>query len=1026
MRKSLLLLSTLLVGSLSLSAQSQQVSGTVKGSDGNPVSGVTVVLEGTNTATFSDGEGRFTIAAPADGVLSLSLIGMESQQVAVGGRNVIEIEMAADAKMIDDVIVVAYGTARKSSFTGAASKVSAGEMKHAAVETADKMLAGRVSGIRVGSASGSPGSGGEVQIRGIGSINGSTAPLYVVDGVPINSANLNYRGQQSMLTTINPADIETMTVLKDAAAASLYGSRAANGVIIITTKKGRSGRAKVNFSASVGVQSMAVKDAWNFMSGTEFYDYFLTALDNNLKDGGSLNGKAYNMSNEEYLAARGITRRDGEDWKKYFFRTGIDQNYDVSVSGGSDVTNYYVGMSYQDVNGIVQNSAMKRYSFIANTSTRVTDWFSLDGKAQVSYAKVNNAGDNSAAGNGWSSSSASSLMASANPTDFAYDANGNVNPNSALGRPVPAYEVGEEYIFMKSNTARALVNAAAEVRFTDKLKFRSTNGVDFSDVIFHEYWNPNTVNGSSIKGLASNTINRMINVTSSNILQYGNTFGSKHNVDALAGYEVTTYDSDATGASVNNLSTDNLYALSTGRQSSVSGSYGRTLMTSVLSNANYNFDNRYYASASVRADKSSQLGADKRTGVFWSVSGSWRVSGEGFMQNSRAITNLRLKASYGTNGNLPGAPYGRLSSYTVTGQYGENSAFYPVRPENRDLGWERSNNLNVGAELTLFQRFEFNVEYFNKNTHDLLMYVPGSAGTGFTTRLRNNGSIRNSGVEFEFHGNNVLNTPSQGVHWGTDVLLSTLRAKVVSLPGGNAVTPGDAADMYRYAEGQDLYGMFLRQWYGVDPANGDGLFRINPNQDVDYKAYAADPTKGNLTNDYDKANRGYVGKGYPDLAGSWNNTLTWKGFTLGALVTYQFGGTVYNYLNYFMESGGRRAWSGTNQNHSVVGNYWTKPGDNVSQPRPTTAATGWDLPSSRWTYSSDYFRLKQLSLAYALPEDAVGKIGMSNMTLTLSAYNVAYIWKAAKGMDPETNMKGFLSPDVPLARTITLGVTIGF
>jgi TonB-linked SusC/RagA family outer membrane protein len=959
------------------------------------------------------------------------MLGMETQSVAVSGRTAINVVLQPDAQTIDDVIVVAYGNARRSTFTGAASNVRADELEHAAPETVDKMLAGRVAGVRVGAATGSPGAGGEVQIRGIGSINGSTAPLYVVDGMPIYSSNYEFDGSQSMLTSLNPADIETMTILKDAAAASLYGSRASNGVIIITTKKGLEGRARVNFSASVGVMDMAVKNTWSFMSGTEFYDYTEASARNYIADGNGLpggNGTDVDGFMQNYME---LTRTNGEDWKKFFFRTGIDQNYNVNVSGGSANSNYYVGLSYQDVKGIVDNSSMKRYSFMANTSTKVNNWLSLEGKAQLSYAMSTGARDNYqdnafGGGGGVGSSSVGVLLANVYPTKFAYNPDGSVNEGAGMTFSSPVYETGEDYIFLKHNNARALVNANAEIRFTDKLKFRSVNGVDFVDFILHEYWGPRTLNGASVTGLGQNDVKRMISTTSSNTIQYSNTFADRHNIDVLGGYEVSTYDDDYTMANVNNFSSDKLFALATGQPSSVDGYYTKTLMTSFLANANYNFADKYYAAATIRSDKSSKLGVDNRTGIFWSVSGAWRISSEEFLADNNTLTNLRLRASYGTNGNLPKDAYGHLSAYSYAGIYGSNPASYPTRPANPNLSWEKSKNLNVGLDFSLFGRFDFVAEYFDKKTDDLLLEVPSSAGTGFKTTIQNSGSIRNSGMEFEFHGNNITNARADGFRWGTSLLLSTLKSKVVSLPNHEPIAPVDVVGMYRFEEGKDLNSMYLPKWYGVDPANGQGLFYLDPQKAADYGAYASNPDTGNLTNNYNNATKGHVGKGYPDVMGSWNNTLSWKGFSLDVLLTYQFGGDLYNYMNYFMQSGGRRTIQGWNQNKSVVDNYWTKAGDRVDNPRPTFAATNWDLASSRWVYSSDFVRLKQLSLSYSLPKATVSRIGMSDMTFTLSAYNLTYLWAATKDMDVETNVKGFLAPDIPLARTITLGVKIGF
>ncbi|MDR0907931.1 MAG: SusC/RagA family TonB-linked outer membrane protein [Rikenellaceae bacterium] len=1020
MRKIVLLfLAVLATGSLL--AQNSPVTGTVTSEEGEALSGVTVVLQGTQVADITGPDGKFSIAAPANGTLAFSFVGYATQEVEVSGRAQINVVMQPDAQAIDDVIVVAYGTAQKSTFTGSASSVSADDFKLARTDTPDKMLAGKTSGIRVASVTGAPGAGGEVQIRGIGSINGSTAPLYVVDGVPITSSNFTSRAEVSLLTTLNPSDIESMTVLKDAAAASLYGSRAANGVIIVTTKSGKEGRPRVTFNASLGISQMAT-NSYDVMSGTELYGYTMDALKNSLEDGYFTLAQLGVTTNEEFMEdVMWIKNRDGEDWQKYFYNTGIDQNYSLNVSGGTPGTKYYFGLSYQDMTGIVKDTGLKRYSFSANTSSKINNWLSLEGKAQLSYAETEGMRDNFTSNvyeaSGIGSFGTNGLLAQLNPSEFLYNADGTINESASLSGSFlsPEYETSKKYKFFNNGNARALVNGNAEIRFTPNLKFRSVNGVDFVDLKLAEYWGPTTGDGGSLNGMGQDDLYRMITVNTANTLTYNNTFGENHNLDLLAGYEANSYRSEYTSAQAENYSTDKLPALSVGQMSGVGGSTTRTFMNSWFFNGNYNYGHRYYVGATVRTDKSSKLGYDNQRGVFWSVSGSWRLSGENFLVDNNTLTNARIRASYGTNGNLPGGAFGYLSAYSMGGQYGPDGAIYPTQPANPNLGWEQSKNFDFGVEFSFVRRFDFVFDYYRKVTTDLLLAVPSSVATGFGSSTQNSGSLLNRGVEFEFHGHNVTN--SKNVRWDTSFFLTTLKATVTSLPNGEAVSGNDAVGMYRYEEGQDLYGFYLPKWYGVDPDNGDGLFYIDPSKGA---------TADNLTNDYNQAQRGFVAKGYPTVNGSWNNTISWKGFSLDMLLTYQFGGSLYNYMNYFMQSGGRRVWSGWNQNHNVIGDYWQKPGDEVGNTRPVFYSTGFDLASSRWVYSSDFVRLKELALSYSLPKAVVSKLSMSDLTFTVSAYNLAYLYAASKDMELETALNGFRSPDIPLARTITFGVSVGF
>ncbi len=1034
MRKFVLFFLTVLATG-SLLAQNRQISGTVTGADGSPVAGATVTVQGTSTGTITDGSGRYSISAAPDGTLNISFYGMTPQSVAIGSRSVIDVVLQPDTAVIDDVIVVAYGTSRRSTFTGAASNITAEDLKFTPVETADKMLAGKVTGVRVASATGNLGSGGEVNVRGIGSISGSTAPLYVVDGVPINSENTVslQRGTYSVLTSLNPSDIQSMTVLKDAAAASLYGSRAANGVIIITTKKGSKGQARISFNASYGISTMAT-NSFELMSGEEFYDYYKVSIQNHFADVAAGKDRlepsfpsSFLNNADGYLTSKNVSRSNGEDWRKFLTRMGTDQNYSINVSCGSDTSNYYVGFAYQNAKGIAINNDMQRYSFIANVSSDVQKWLTLEGKAQMSYADVMGERDNyygntnyNPDGGGFGTSAVASLIASSNPSQFAYNADGSVNEMASMSSNIfsPVYETSEKEMYLKNMNARALINGNAEVRFTDNLKFRSVNGVDFMDVLTNEWWGLNSVNGNPAGGLRTDDTERTVVINSANTLHYTDSFADRHNLELLGGYEVNSMKYEFKNAESSNFPTDKLNEVSVGQTKDAGGYYEQSFMNSWFANANYNFDNKYYLGATIRTDKSSRLGIDNQRGTFWSVSGSWRISGENFLVDNQTLTNLRLRASYGTNGNLPSIYYGHIGAYAFTGIYGDNSAIYPSRPVNANLSWEKSKNLNIGLEWSLFRRFDFSVEYFNKRTHDLLLDVPSSAGTGFATTLQNSGSIRNSGIEFEFHGNNIFNSSSDQVRWDTDLMLSTLSAKVVSLPYGNPINKGDVVSMFRFEEGRDLYGMYLPKWHGVNPEDGRGQFYIDPN-----KA----PTADNLTSNYNQASRGFVGKGYADVFGSWSNTLSWKGLSLDMQLTYQFGGNIYNYFNYFTQGGGFRANGGFNQAKILVGNYWEKEGDIVPQPRPTISTSNRnDMASSRWLFSSDHIRLKQLSLSYSLPAATVNKLHMSNLTFTVSAYNLAFIYAATKDMELESPLNGFLPPDMPLPRTITFGINIGF
>lgn len=1012
MRRLTLFLAFLMIGVSYLAAQTKASGVVISAEDNLPVIGASVVIKGTTIGTVTDFDGNFTLDIPQDAskTLVFSYVGLQSKEETAKPN--MRVVLSSSNQSLDEVIVVAYGTAKKSSFTGSAANVKADALSVPSVESVDKALAGKVSGVRVASTTGDPGSAGEIQVRGIGSISSSTSPLYVIDGVPVENGNFNSRASSNILSSLNPNDIESLTVLKDAAAASLYGSRAANGVVIITTKKGKEGKVNVNLQANFGVSSMAT-NSYETMNGIEYYDYSKLALMNYYNDRGGVSG--FN-SPEDYALAqldkRGLSRVNGEDWRDYIYKHGQEQNYQVSISGGSAKSKYYTSFGYQDIQGLARGTDFKRYSGVVNLNNELADWLSMDVKTQLSKTDQKGYRDQSSQSQGIGYGTPLGLLQQANPSKTLKNENGEYNA-VLMGRGInPYYELNGKDKFLRTENFRALGNLNFTVKFTKDLSFKTTNGVDFSNAFINEYWGPNTIDGGgSVKGMGQTDDYKVLALTSSNIFMYNKSFKEKHNLDALAGYEVQSYHRNYTQAAVSNYSTDKLPDLSVGAPSRALGQTDKKFLQSFLSNVNYNFDNKYYVGANIRADRSSQLGADKRTGVFYSVSGSWRFSQESFMKAASLITDGKLRASYGTNGRLPDSFYGHLPLYNFDGIYGSNSAIYPSQPANKDLGWEQSKNLNIGTDITLADRFNFSLEYFRKYTSNLIMEVPVSSSTGFTTVLQNAGEISNQGVDFEFHGTDMLKSK---VKWNADFSISYLKAKVEKLPGGKSMNLGDG-EFYRYEEGKDLYSFYFPTYVGVNPETGLAEFLKDP-----AKPYSAD----NVVNDASKAERSIVAKAYPTISGGLNNQVVYKGFSLNVLLTYQFGGHLFNYPEYFMHHDGRRA--ATNISKDVAGNYWTKPGDVVDNPRPNAGGTGSDLFSTRYVKSSDFIRLKEIGLAYQLPSSITSKAKLGNVVFNVTATNLCFLYAATKNMELEVPLNGYRTGDTPLAKTVSFGVNVSF
>lgn len=1008
--------------------QEIQVTGNVRTSeDGTTLPGVSVVLKGSTRGTLTDQEGNFRLQAGRGQTLVFSFIGYRTQEITISGDQPIDVTLDPDVLKMDEVIVIAYGTAKKSSYTGSAQKVSSDQLSATRSESVDKALAGKATGVRITSLTGDPGSSGDIQIRGIGSITGSTSPLYIVDGVPIVTGKYaNNNISSNVLSSINPQDIESMTILKDAAAASLYGSRAANRVVIITTKKGREGDAQFTFKANYGVSHIAT-DSYRQMSGPQYIEYERAAwVGYRLNQLGALvPGSAHyndpatiqaandwveaNYSDLTYVDDPGVNT----DWWSAVYGTGYDQDYQLSAAGGNEKSRFYAGLGYKTVKGIVEMTRFKRYTGTFNIESKASKLIELSFNNMLSFTDQTGRIDQTGQAQGIATASPLSLIMSGNPTSRIYNDDGSYNLYASFNSKVKnaLYALQPEQSYINNKTYRAISSGVLTLNLTSFLKFRSTNAVDYINVEGFRRWGPTSIDGASLNGLGERPNSSVSQLTTSDIFILDKQVG-EHTINMIAGFEAQSYNSLQIFTSATNYSTDKLEELAVGQPNTATSAKFQKYLQSYIANLNYNYGNRYYIAGSVRMDESSQLGIDKRKALFYSGSASWRFSKEKFIE-SEWLDDGKLRFSIGTNGNLPSDYYGHLGLYDFGGVYGSESAIWISQPENRALGWELSRNMNVGIDLTVFKRFSLSVEYFSKYTKDLLLDVPTSYLTGFATALQNAGEISNKGFETEIHLADILNSEFK---WNADFSFSTLKSTVEKLPDGNDIIMGDGNN-YIYSEGKDLYTFYLPVWYDVDPECGLARFVIDPSLPA---------TEDNLTYYYANAQRGMVGKAYPDILGGVTNTFSYKGFSLNVLITYQFGGNMFDYPGYFMKNHGVRL--GTfNYAEEVATDYWKQSGDIAKYPRPVA---GWSARPDRWStmhiLSTDYIRLKEVSLQYSFPAELTKKMGIDNLTASLSATNVTFLYQATKHVDPEVSLNGYRTVDTPLARVISAGLTINF
>ena len=1010
-RKVLIILAAVMASFATAAAQDLKITGTVTDQTGYPLEGATVLVRGTTKGTTTDAEGRYLLNATQDAEIVVSYLGYLSQSKKADGKSQLDFVLMEDTNFLDDVIVVAYGTMSESDFTGSASQIKGEEIATASKESIDKGMMGKIAGVRISSDNGDPGSAGSVQIRGVGSISAGTSPLYVIDGTVISSATegdiqVGYRST-GILNTLNPDDIESVTVLKDAAAASLYGSRAANGVILITTKRGRQGRTSISYSGEAGVSSMAVGKALQLLDGPKFIRYIKDAADNAY----AMN-PAYSYGYDGDTWASWVADPSGKtstDWTRQVFRNAFRHSHQLSLSAGNEKTRVYSGLGYSRTDGIVLGSYFDRISGRINIDHQINDRLKVGLRQMVSFTGSRGHNDQSDQSQGMGYATPIGVMTQSDPTATPENPDGTWNENVSWSgfTTNPHLLFDSDMQYNKARSMRSLSNIDIELSLTDALSVKNTFGYDYLDNKQYLWWSPASIDGESMNGLSASYIFQTDDLTNSTVLRYSDTFGSGHNLSALAGFEVADHRSSFTYAAANNYPGDKLTALSVGQMYGVGGASYRSFMLSVLANVNYDWEHRYYASASFRRDGSSRLGPDSRWANFWSVSGAWRISEEEFLRGSDIFSDVKIKASYGTNGNLPSAYYAYKGLYSASGGYGTEAALWWSNPRNDSLGWEKSRNFNVGFDWYMYNRVNLNVEYYHKYTSALIFDMPASAVTGFSSYTSNIGNLLNNGLEIEVSSRNF---EREDFTWDTSLNLTFQKSVVKSLPNDNAdISYGDGG-MYIHRVGESMYSFYLPVWNGVNPETGLGEFLIDPE----------DPSKG-VTNWYSEAASTIAGKAIPDLTGGITNTFTFLGgmIDLSILITFQTGGSLFDYPGYFTHSDGFRAAS---MNAAAdASDYWTPANRNAAYPKPImNNPYRWDRFSSRLIHSTDNIRMRELTVGCNIPV----KRYLSGLRLYFKATNPLMIWSATPDIDPDVAINGYRTADVPAVKAFVRGMNI--
>lgn len=987
MRKLLFLLISLLTLTSQTWAQTKEVTGKITDETGAPIADASITVKGSNRGTASRADGKFSLTVPeSTKSLTISAVGFETVDVALTGSELTISLKAGETKRLEEVIVTGYGSKLKKEITSSISKVSSKEFSNLPLPSFEQALQGRASGVFINSGSGKLGQALNIRVRGISSISANQQPFVVVDGVPVVSQSLGSNTEpDNPLATINPDDIESIEVLKDAASSAIYGSRASNGVLLITTKSGKQGKTKVSAGVFTGWSNPTRKR--QFLNAAQYRELFSVAAEN----------VGY-VGADEFAAETGTNDWNSTNdvsWADQAFQKGYVRQYNASVTGGDARTKFLVSASYNDQKGIVLANRLTRGTFRINIDHAINSIFKVGTNISLNQSDNYSVPSDNAFSN--------PLQLNAIPPLHALrNADGLYNSATLYYNNLIEREGNNKTI---NKTSRSISNAFAEVNFTNSLRFRSQVGIDWNNLQENQFLGRRTLDGAPDGYSYNNQVTANV-FTSTNTLNYNKAFGSNHTIDALVGTEYQKGQSS--GASVTGLAFPNDKFTKIASAAIISaGSSSETgfRFISYFARANYKFNNRYLLSASYRVDGSSRFGKANRYGSFPSVSAGWIISEENFMRNSRSISFLKLRSSFGVTGNAEIGNFGARSLYAAAA-YANISGMVTSQIGDENLKWENTKQFDIGLDFGfLNNRITGEFDYFTKQTKDLLLNVPTPAVNGYTSITKNVGDMKNSGFELVLNGTILTGA----FRWTTSFNISTYRNEVTRLV--SPVSPGSRT-LGRLAVGAPFGQFYGKKYMGVDPANGDALYML---------------ADGKTTNSYSLAVDTVVGNPNPDFYGGWNNHFSYKSFDLDIQCQFVKGGDLYNIAGFFQSVNGDYF---DNQTVDQMG-YWKKPGDITSIPQPRLYDGNGAGKSSRWVQDGSYFRIKSVNVGYNFSRTMLKPLKLESARIYVSASNL-FTFTKYTGYDPEVNTQyisnvnlghDFYTP--PQARTIAVGINIG-
>ena len=979
------------------------VKGTVIDADGSePMIGVSIVVKGTSVGTVTDFDGNFELTVPDKATLQLSYIGYKTIELRAVPENM-RIIMESDAQQLQEVVSLGYSAVKKAELSSAVVTVSAEALTDVTSSDIGNMLQGKVAGLTVTNASGQPGDAAQIRIRGTGSITAGSEPVYVVDGV--------------MGGSFNPNDVETISVLKDAGSTGIYGAAAAGGVIVVTTKSGKKGdKVHVDIKATAGAKQ-ALFGNYRVMNSEELYNFHKS------------------MYSKAAFSASYPKLEDLPDWnwQNEFFRTGVIQNYNVAVHGGSEHVAYYASLDYFGDKGTLRGTGMQKVSGHASLKADIAKWLDMNVKMNFTKSTVDYASS-------WTMlADAFSKM----PWDcpYEYDADGKMtdkylrvdngtrpdNGGKWWSQETWNSLHGTQYNYAKSDNFDFNGVLQLNLHFTDWLHFTTTNTFGAGHWLSSTYVDPRTYDTSYPNGYIGKDVGISKSFGTTNILKGGYQW-DKHSFNAMAGFEYSFWRSEYTSASGVGMP-NGVDALNSSSPLANGGYVMPGAGWAAFIQASYDYGKRYFITATFRAESSSIFAPDHRVGYFPSVAASWLISNEEFMKNQDVVSFLKLRASYGITGNNNIPAYKYLSTYALNKLYQMNVAGSPSRLANPNLHWETANMAAIGIDLTFIKRIDMSIDLYQTDNTGLLLDVPVAPSTGFYEVTKNIGAVRNRGIEYRLDANIIQIGKWR---WDLGFNIGFNQNRVMELPNHEAILQQASSVNQQIKEGQDIYTWYMKEWAGVDPNNGDPLWYV-----VDDKGDYVLDAQGNktTTNDYNATLAHVVGKATPLFSGGINTQLSWNGIFLHVNTNFMVGNKIYNYTRQAQDADG--AYTGYNQlsieNSAQGWTRWEKKGDIATHPKAVLSGNkSSNQISSRYLEDGSYLRIKNITVGYDFPTKLISKAHMTKCRIYFSADNILTFSKFS-GMDPEITLEsnsntlaGMYTENYPVGRTFQGGVEISF